>query len=213
MGKLFLLAPVARFQTDSYHNSMSTQIKSLQEAINTPAGSYVSGGFQAVVANAKTLQSKAGKAFYKAKLQEGGITVDATSFTTDFAPFVGKLTKWVGMGIKRGDDYNGVPQFSIGDKARWIPAGDAPTQPVQQPQASHSAPATQSGAQGAMVINGQTVGMAVKGALDVCLKTGDYSEELVWRHASALIRVSDRLQKGDLAPAEENAGQEENAPF
>ena len=174
---------------------MSNQIKSLQEAVNTPPGSYISGGFQAVVANAKSLQTKTGKTMFKAKLQEGGLTIDATSFTTDFAPHVGKLVKFMGMGLKRGDDYNGVPQISIGDKARWIPAGDAPTE----------APATapQSAPQGQTAIAGVTVGMAINKAVDILNKTGDANEDQIWQTASMIIRVSEKLQRGELAPAEE----------
>lgn len=186
---------------------MSTQIKSLQEAVQTPVGSYVSGGFQAVVANAKSLTTKTGKTMYKAKLQEGGLTIDATSFATDFQPHIGKLVKFVGMGIKRGDDYNGVPQLSIGDKARWIPAGDAPTQtPAPAPaQQSASAPTHAQG-----VIPGVTVGMAINKAVDIALKTGDANEETIYYTASMLIRLSDKLQRGELAP--ENPA-DENQPF
>lgn len=178
---------------------MPTAIKSLKEAIQTPVGEYISGGFQAVVVNHKTLTTKTGKTFYKAKLSEGDLTVDASSFSTDFAPHVGKLVKWVGMGLKRGDDYNGVAQVSIGDKARWIPAGDAPTvAPVHQeaPQAQPaSAPSSGQG-----LVPGVTVGMALNKAVDIAIRTGDTNEDVIWRLASMLIRLSDKLQKGELAP-------------
>lgn len=184
---------------------MSTQIKSLQEAVQTPVGSYVSGGFQAVVANAKSLTTKTGKTMYKAKLQEGGLTIDATSFATDFQPHIGKLVKFVGMGIKRGDDYNGVPQLSIGDKARWIPAGDAPTQAPAVAPVQQAAPATAQG-----VIPGVTVGMSINAAIAILTKTGDASVDNIYQLASEIIRISDKLQKGELAP--ENPA-DDNQPF
>lgn len=134
---------------------------------------------------------------FKAKLQEGGLTIDATSFATDFQPHVGKLVKFVGMGIKRGDDYNGVPQLSIGDKARWIPAGDAPTQaPVPAaPQAQSAAPTHAQGG-----IPGITVGMAINASINILTKSGDASVDNIYRLASDIIRLSDKLQKGELAP-------------
>lgn len=184
---------------------MSSQIKSLREAANTQPGEYISGGFQAVVVNASSIQTKTGKTMYKAKLSEGDLTVSATSFTTDFQPHVGKLVKWVGMGLKRADDYNGVPQISIGDKARWIPAGDAPTAPASAPQQAHNAPSATQGATSGP-IPGVTVGMAINKAVDIAVRSGDTNPEVIWRLASDLIRISDRLQRGELAP-------EESAPF
>lgn len=179
-----------------------SQIKSLQEAVNTQPGSYISGGFQAVVTNAKTLNTKTGKTMFKATLTEGSLSVDATSFATDFAPHQGKLMKFTGMGLKRGDDYNGKPQISIGDKARWIPAGDAPAQ-APAPAQPAQAPASAQGA-----IPGVTVGMALNKAVDIALKTGDANEETIYSLASMLIRLSDKLQRGELAPEET-----ENEPY
>lgn len=184
---------------------MSDQIKSLRDAANTQPGSYISGGFQAVVSQAKSINTKTGKTMFKATLTEGDLSVDATSFSTDFAPHVGKLVKWVGMGLKRGDDYNGKPQISIGDKARWIPSGAAAAQPAP---AQSSAPAP-SHAQS--VVPGVTVGMAVKGAIDILLKTGDATPENIWCVASDIIRISDKLQRGELAP--EGGSQGEEQPF
>lgn len=181
---------------------MSSQIKSLRDAANTQPGEYISGGFQAVVVNASSIQTKTGKTMYKAKLSEGDLTVSATSFTTDFQPHVGKLVKWVGMGLKRGDDYNGVPQISIGDKARWIPAGDAPTAPANPPQTQTASSATSATAIISGAIPGVTVGMAINKAVDIAVRSGDANPEVIWRLASDLIRISDRLQRGELASEE-----------
>lgn len=180
---------------------MSNQIKSLQEAINTPAGEYISGGFQAVVTQAKSVPTRGGKTVHKAILTEGVLKVFATSWTTSFAPCEGKLMKWVGMGLKRENDYNGSAQVTIGDKARWIPIGEAPAasepQPAQQATANTGTKPPP--------INGQTVGMCIKGAIDL----GAKDEGEIWTTASMLMRVSDKLNRGELAPEQ----QDENVPY
>ncbi len=191
---------------------MSDKIKTLQEVVNTPAGEYIGGGFQAVVTEPRSLQTKKGNTMHKAVLTEGNLRVHATSFTTSFEPLNGKLVKWLGMGLRRGDDYNGQAQVSIGDKARWIPVGEAPAAPA--PQAQQSAPASGQSAPAHSAQKGETVGMTINNAVAIALYSGDYSEEAVWRIASGLLRVSERLQKGDLAPAQQdNDGNNDEPPF
>jgi len=94
-----------------------SNLKSLQEAANTAPGAFISGGFQANVQNAKARQSKAGKNFWTCTLTEGSLEVSATSFSKDLTSLDGHLVKFTGMGLKRGDDYNGKAQISLGDKA------------------------------------------------------------------------------------------------
>jgi hypothetical protein len=175
---------------------MSNNPKSLTETINTPAGTFLpSVGFQAVVGQCKTIQTRSNppKTFYKAEVSEGGAKASITSFTVDFAPLSGKLVKFIGMGLKMGEPYNGTPQITIGDKARIIPVGEAPAEQQQAPQAASSTPSVQNKA-----INGETVGMALKAAIDIAIANGDTSMGAIWATASDIIRLSKRIQAGEL---------------
>jgi hypothetical protein len=186
-------------------------LKSLQEVANTAPGSYVSGGFQAVVSKVKERTAKAtGKKFYACSLTEGNLTIAALS-DRDVTALEGKLVKFMGMGIKRGNDYNGVAQVNIGDKATILPVGDgviaAPTvsgpTAVQDIQPSYN-----------QKIEGVTVGMAINKAVDICTKTGDVSEETLWYWSSILIRMAQKLQAGNLAPVPETKPElEDEQPY
>jgi len=193
---------------------MSNNPKSLTETINTPAGTFLNAaGFQAVVGQCKTLQTKSGKPFYKAEISEGGAKATITSFAVDFSPLSGKLVKFIGMGLKMGEPYNGVPQITIGDKARIIPVGDAPAE-QQAPQAASNATSGQN-----KPIEGVTVGMAINKAVDLAIAETNTDLAYVYATASSLIRMAQKLQRGELhdarthytkpAPAQETA-QEDN---
>ena len=179
-------------------------LKSLQEVANTAPGSYVSGGFQAVVSKVKERTAKAtGKKFYSCSITEGNLTIAALC-DRDVTALEGKLVKFMGMGIKRGNDYNGVAQVNIGDKTTILPVGDGviavPLTTSQQPVQYINSPAE---AAPVSRIEGVTVGMAINKAVDICTKTGDVSEETLWYWSSILIRMAQKLQAGNLAPAPE----------
>jgi hypothetical protein len=177
-----------------------SNLKSLQEAANTAPGAFISGGFQANVQNAKARQSKAGKSFWTCTLTEGSLEVSATSFSKDLSSLEGHLVKFTGMGLKRGDDYNGKAQISLGDKAIISPIGGtiAIPQPsvVTLPHVIRPLPEVDNGKR----IEGVTVGMAINKAVDICLKTGDTNEDTLWHWSSTLIRLAQKLQAGNLAP-------------
>ena len=173
-----------------------SQLKTLQEAVNTTPGSFISGGFQANVQNAKARQSKAGKNYWTCTLTEGSLEVSATSFSRDLTSLDGHLVKFTGMGLKRGDDYNGKAQISLGDKAIISPVGA--TQPQSPSEAAKSPVMAQNS--GSSRIEGVTVGMAINKAVDICIKTGDTNEDTLWHWSSTLIRLAQKLQAGNLAP-------------
>jgi len=169
--------------------------KTLQDLVNTAPGTFFSGTFQANVSGCKAVSTKTGKTFYKANLSGDGVEVSATSFSRDLSPLEGKLVKFGGMGIKRGDDFQGKPQVSLGDKSIISPVGEAtqsaptptvtgtPTQYTQSPR-----------------IEGVTVGMAINKAVDILIPSGVHIDEnSVWQTASMLIRVAQKLQSGNLA--------------
>jgi len=169
--------------------------KTLQELANTAPGTFFSGTFQANVSGCKAVSTKTGKTFYKATLSGDGVEVSATSFSRDLSPLEGKLVKFGGMGIKRGDDYQGKPQVSLGDKSIMSPVGEAtqsapattvtgtPTQYTQSPR-----------------IEGITVGMALNKAVEIAIANGTINEACIYYQASMLIRLAQKLQSGNLAP-------------
>lgn len=176
-------------------------LKNLQEVANTAPGSYISGGFQAVVSKVKQRTAKAsGKIFYACSLTEGNLTI-AGLFDPDVTALEGKLVKFMGMGIKRGNDYNNVAQVNISDKTTIlaVEGGAIPVASIPQPSVTPPhvvAPAPVSTTR----IEGVTVGMAINKAVDICTKTGDVSEEAIWHWSSTLIRLAQKLQAGNLAP-------------
>ena len=178
-----------------------SNLKNLQEVANTAPGSYISGGFQAVVSKVKQRTAKAsGKIFYSCSITEGNLTIAALC-DRDVTALEGKLVKFMGSGIKRGNDYNGVAQVNIGDKTTILPVGDGviavPLTTSQQPVQYINSPAE---AAPVSRIEGVTVGMAINKAVDICTKTGDVSEETLWYWSSTLIRLAQKLQTGNLAP-------------
>lgn len=182
--------------------------KTLQDVVNTAAGSFFSGSFQANVSNCKAISTKTGKTFYKATLTEGGVEASATSFSRDLSPLDGKLVKFGGMGIKRGDDYQGKAQISLGDKSIISPVGEA-TQSAPVPSVvGIPTPYTQSPR-----IEGITVGMAINKAVDIAIAQGTMNEMCIYHQASMLIRLAQKLQSGNLAPEDVIEGPQDEQPY
>ena len=182
--------------------------KTLQDVVNTAAGSFFSGSFQANVSNCKSIATKTGKTFYKATLTEGGVEASATSFSRDLSPLDGKLVKFGGMGIKRGDDYQGKAQISLGDKSIISPVGEA-TQSTPVPSVVGTpTPYTQSPR-----IEGITVGMAINKAVDIAIAQGTMNEMCIYHQASMLIRLAQKLQSGNLAPEDVVADPQDEQPY
>ena len=182
--------------------------KTLQDVNNTAPGTFFSGTFQANVSNCKAVNTKTGKTFYKATLTEGGVEASATSFSRDLSPLDGKLVKFGGMGIKRGDDYQGKAQISLGDKSIISPVGEA-TQSAPVPSVvGIPTPYTQSPR-----IEGITVGMAINKAVDIAIAQGTMNEMCIYHQASMLIRLAQKLQSGNLAPEDVIEGPQDEQPY
>lgn len=180
--------------------------KTLQELANTAPGTFFSGSFQANVSGCKAVSTKTGKTFYKATLSGDGVEVSATSFSRDLAPLDGKLVKFGGMGIKRGDDYQGKPQVSLGDKSIISPVGEATqSAPATTPNPTPLAASTR--------IEGVTVGMAVNKAVDIAIAQGTMNEMCIYHQASMLIRLAQKLQSGNLAPEDVIEGPQDEQPY
>ena len=181
--------------------------KTLQELANTAPGSFFSGSFQANVSGCKAVSTKTGKTFYKATLSGDGVEVSATSFSRDLAPLDGKLVKFGGMGIKRGDDFQGKAQISLGDKSIISPVGEATqSAPVGVVGVAGSVPASPR-------IEGITVGMAINKAVDIAIAQGTMNEMCIYHQASMLIRLAQKLQSGNLAPEDVIEGPQDEQPY
>ena len=181
--------------------------KTLQDLVNTAPGSFFSGSFQANVSECKSINTKTGKTFFKATLTEGGVEASAMSFTRDLSPLQGKLVKFGGMGIKRGDDFNGKAQVTLGEKSIISPVGEA----------TQSAPVGVVGVAGSVAasprIEGVTVGMAVNKAVEIAIANGTVNEACIYYQASMLIRLAQKLQSGNLAPEPSNDEPSEEEPY
>jgi hypothetical protein len=184
--------------------------KTLQDLVNSAPGTFFSGTFQANVSGCKAVNTlKTGKTFYKATLSGDGVEVSATSFSRDLSPLEGKLVKFGGMGIKRGDDYQGKPQVSLGDKSIMSPVGEAVQSAPAPTVTGMPTPYTQSPR-----IEGVTVGMAINKAVDILIPSGVHIDEnSVWQTASMLIRVAQKLQSGNLATPEPSNEPSEEQPY
>lgn len=180
--------------------------KTLVDVNNTAPGSFFSGTFLANVSECKSINTKTGKTFFKATLTEGGVEASAMSFTRDLSPLQGKLVKFGGMGIKRGDDFNGKAQLTLGEKSIISPVGEAlPPSSSPTPQPTQSAASTR--------IEGVTVGMAVNKAVDISIRLEDVGEDSIWQRASMLIRIAHKLQSGNLATPEPSNEPSEEEPY
>lgn len=179
-------------------------------------GEYVKGAVVADVSNAKAIQTKSGKTIFKATLRDGQNVVDATSFSKTFEHVDGKRVQFSGPGIKRGDDYNGKANVVIGDKVVFKAVGEpTPSQTAPEPEEPRKTDSRPTPVPSR--VEGVTVGMAINKAVDALIAESQgtssslVNEENVWRVASDLIRVAQRLQSGELHPKTETVGEE--APF
>lgn len=182
---------------------------SLQNAINTPAGEYLKE-FEATISNSKAQAAKSGKTFWKAVATDGQFKANLTCFSQTFEHFEGKRVKFSGMGIKRGDDYNGTAQISIGDKTKWTAVGDVPTpapqssNPVHEQRTEVRFTAPQPLVRGP---EGASVGNALTNATHLAIAHSvqdDKLEDFLFETCSKYLRVSQRLMSGELASAKED---------
>jgi hypothetical protein len=174
---------------------------SLAHAINTPEGEFIRGGFEATVSNAASRPTKKGGTFFVATLTDGQDTADAVSFDQTFEHDNGKRVRFSGMGLKRGENYNGKPKVMIGKAAKreYLTQGDgiaqqapasAPSRPSQAPAVSGSRP------------EGQSVGNALTNATNLAIENKvplEFLEEFLFVTCSKYLNVSRRLMNGELA--------------
>lgn len=201
---------------------------SLENAINTPAGEYVRGGFAATIQMPQTRQTKTGKNFFVCKAADGAHRADLSSFTQDFSKYDNQRVHFSGMGLKRGDDYNGTAKITIGDKAIWksLGAGDAAAEAhSEQTQAFPETVTRQARVvvyerpANAPRVEGMAVGNALTNATSLAIAGKIQSEALeafLFHTASKYLRTANKLLAGELSPsnilAEKEVGTDE-VPF
>lgn len=100
---------------------------SLEAAINTQEGQFITGGFSGNISGAKAWPTKKGGTLWKAVIRDGQFEADLTSFKRTFEHVDGKRVTFSGMSLARKANYNGRPQIVIGDNAKWHSDGSAPT--------------------------------------------------------------------------------------
>lgn len=101
--------------------------KTLNDVAQAAPDSYIEGGFVATVTKPASRQTKTGKTMFKAILTDGNLEVDATSFSQTFDHWDGKRVVFYGQGLKRGADYNGKAQVTLGDRVKVTVEGGAAT--------------------------------------------------------------------------------------
>lgn len=194
---------------------------SVAELIELPTDSWVSDGFTAVI---RSIERKVGKppgnrVFFKCVLADttGSATVGACLF---FAPKFkeGDSVDFLGQGIKFKNGQYGA-EVSMGDKADIRVVGKSVHAEEQAHRAAAGAPALNGTPQ---LVNGQTVGMAMKEALALAgMGAGGITRDvlkdpLFWQdvkvYAGNIIRISRSLEAGKLAPPSWPTPQREEAP-
>lgn len=201
---------------------------SLQNAINTPIGEYIRGGFSATIQMPQTrIPKNGGKPFYVAKVADGAFRADVKSWDRDFAPFNNQRIHFSGKGIKRADDYKTTPGISINKETDCenLGAGDAAAEVhSEQTQAfpatvTRSAPKPYVPPANAPRVEGMAVGNALTNATSLAIAGKIQSEALesfLFHTASKYLRTANKLLAGELSPsnilAEKEVGTDE-VPF
>lgn len=171
--------------------------KTLVDVANTQPGAYAQGPFQGTISKTQARQSKAGKAFYKAVITDGITTIDVTSFSRDLSQFEGQIVTINGMGIKRGEDFRGMAQISLSDKTTITSSGVS-TIPIDLTGAPSVTSAKTDRNYYSNKNEGIVIGACLNKAVDICIAAEKTDEDSIWMVASRLLRVSNRLSKGDL---------------
>ena len=171
--------------------------KTLVDVANTQPGAYAQGPFQGTISKTQARQSKTGKAFYKAVITDGLTTIDITSFSRDLSQFEGQLVTINGMGIKRGEDFRGMAQISLSDKTTVTSSGVGSI-PIELTGAPSVTSAKTDRNSYSNKNEGIVIGACLNKAVDICIAVEKTDEDSIWMVASRLLRVSNRLSKGDL---------------
>ncbi len=186
---------------------------SLENAINTPPGEYIRGGFAATVQMPQTrIPKKGGKPFYVAKLADGAFRADVKSWDKDFAPFNNQRIHFSGKGVRRADDYNGTAGISITKETDCKNTGAGDEAAESHSEATQAFPTTNTYTSNtpAVYLNspvrveGAAVGNALTNATSLAIASKIQSEALeafLFHTASKYLRTANKLLAGELSPS------------
>lgn len=194
-------------------------MNTLADIKSLPSGEYIRGGFVATISDARSGQTKTGKTFFKAKASDNaGNQAYLTSWGQTFEHFESQTVQFSGMGLQKRDDYNGVMQISISEKAKISPFTGTPPQSQGQtpPAAQNAGNGPQTAPTAPSVVPGVTVGMAVNKAVDIAIAQGNTNRANIAALALELIEIALELQAGKRpAPSQaaNQTGDDEDVPF
>lgn len=191
---------------------------SISDVLDLPAGTWLEAGFTGVVSDLQQKNSrKTQRPFWTFKVGDTDGAVEAETAIFTAPKFInGQVIVVTGRGIK----YEGAGEYghkiSVGKNANWEVLGNSVHYEEQQERKSEGQPALNGDP---FPVPGQTVGMAIKEALNLLTKGMDYDnlvdrlpEPTFWAAvhevASDIVRVSRLLEKGKLAKSvrERNGG-------
>lgn len=138
-----------------------------------------------------------------------GVKVKHDSYTvTKDGPDKGQVKSTVGLEVGKMGNFQFVEVYNQTNGIQPPPASPAkadssPSGAVSQPSHTEVAPQGQNPVEskrtGNATIFGATVGMAINNAVNFLKDSGqDLTEDAVWQVASRLVRVSQRIESGDL---------------
>lgn len=192
---------------------MNTNTKSmtLGEVCELPDDSWVNGEFKGVVNNVEDKTTKTGAPYSTGFADDPdtpSISIKVTVFGRSLKAFAGKVCLFGGQGIKK-KSFRGSPELSLGEKATINVIGSHTGTPKAQGGASEAAGKAPNGANHAKgAPEGQTLGMALKAAVDILLHNARVNNEAIdedsftdplYRIASRIMRTNRYMAAGNLA--------------
>lgn len=150
---------------------MSNKLIEISQLHATPPDTYINGAVEGYLVQIRPPFKEGAPG--KAKLQDGGQTIDVSLWGQGFSHWEGKRVRFSGKGMKV-TEYKGTKQLSVGDKVLIessevdaIP-GDPPAQPAYQaPRTANSVPALAQSSR--PPVHGATVGGAIARAVEVAI--------------------------------------------
>ncbi len=195
----------------------------IAQVLATPEGQYVSAEVFAVLSRATPPR---GKGPWTANLTDSTGTIAGKFWGGDISHWEGKRIKLSGQGMQR-KAYQNVPELSVGQKTDVsfagapgtagqevdaIPGDPVAPQSFSRPVHAKPFPALPDPFKPTGTpVNGQTVGMAVKAAVDIWLSTNPRGQtanldwsiesiEQVEQIARDIVAISERIQSGESVP-------------
>ena len=184
-----------------------TKLIEISQLLNTPDQTYINGAVEGYLVQIRPPFKEGAPG--KAKLQDGGQTIDVSLWGQGFSHWEGQRVRFSGKGMKI-TEYKGEKQLSVGDKvsvesaaADAIPGDPAPAQPAQhhpspvKPSSSTGQSSTFNVGNPPTPVHGATVGGALARAVEVAIAMNRPDDlTLIEKHMHAFIAMSLRAETG-----------------